>query len=734
MGEQTIEDVVLRLSLRDKLIKPLQKIKTVFGKFKASINQTGQLMNTLSPQFSNMTNNLNRQGKAISKLQRPMSMTDAISKTTWTDMNSQIAALGNKSANIMPKLKNSFKGISTTGMEQLSGAYKGVGESMKELIVPTETPEMKTEGIIKSQKEMAKTSKSMGKELQQVGWERLRDKTDGFFGSLGVGLPVMKGIQENTDGYRTKLGRLGNTIRMATHGLRGFRMEMLGVMFFGMMLQKAFLGLLRPVMEVYGVFELWRIMLMIMFLPVMAQLMPYFLRFIDFFLELDPKLQLAIGWFVIFGVVLGFLLYIFGTFALGIGSIILALGPLGLGLTKVGAATKLLSSVFKIFSGSVAIIAAIIVAIIVGMVLAWKENFADMQDWIAMVWEGIENIFSGSIKITTGLFGAFLALISGDTEKFKNSMSLIWQGIKQLLFGLVQFIVGAFISIGIGVLRALIGILKILVGFGTTVLTWVDGLTGGLLTKAKKFYFWLMSIIIRGLRKLSEIPGFGWIGTFMDIGENVEEKIKNMFADDMMKDDIESIGEAVEDMGDTTSVSLKDTKNNFLTELQKMGVATDEGSNNINNIWGDGMFDMIDITQYTMDENFNVFAGGLNKEYEALSAHLTRMNNARNGKSTSSWAYNLHDNVYAASAKTAMMVRDLGLDDFVWRPGSSPVKINPNDTLVGTKGGTGMGSGSVVINQTNNISVSDKAEFERIIDDNNKRVVEDLRRMVKVPA
>jgi hypothetical protein len=68
------------------------------------------------------------------------------------------------------------------------------------------------------------------------------------------------------------------------------------------------------------------------------------------------------------------------------------------------------------------------------------------------------------------------------------------------------------------------------------------------------------------------------------------------------------------------------------------------------------------------------------------------------------------------------------MSDFIWRPGEGATAISPDDTVVGTKGG----AGGATINQTLNINVSDSREIERLIDVNNRRLVDELRRMVKV--
>ena len=75
----------------------------------------------------------------------------------------------------------------------------------------------------------------------------------------------------------------------------------------------------------------------------------------------------------------------------------------------------------------------------------------------------------------------------------------------------------------------------------------------------------------------------------------------------------------------------------------------------------------------------------------------------------------------SVQAKTTMQ-------DFVWRPGSAPVPISANDTLIGTKSGANLGT----VNVTNNyaINVSDKAVFERMLEEHSKKEAETLRRLV----
>ena len=139
------------------------------------------------------------------------------------------------------------------------------------------------------------------------------------------------GRKFNTTGART-----ANKFRMMTHGARGFRMEMLGVMFFGMMLQRTFSGLIKTSLEWMGVTEIFSQVLGILFLPVAEWFLQIVLLLLKWVTSLTKAQKKWIGVIVLVGIALGVTLFILGTFALGIGSLILVLkgltGWLGLAL------------------------------------------------------------------------------------------------------------------------------------------------------------------------------------------------------------------------------------------------------------------------------------------------------------------------------------------------------------------------------------------------------------------
>ena len=124
--------------------------------------------------------------------------------------------------------------------------------------------------------------------------------------------------------FNTRGAQMANRFRMMTHGARGFRMELLGVMFFGMAMQRAFAGLLRTSMEWMGIMELFSLTLGVLFLPVAEVLLEWALKFLNWVLQLTDTEKKVIGWFVLIGAAVGTLTFLIGMLGLGIGSMIQA--------------------------------------------------------------------------------------------------------------------------------------------------------------------------------------------------------------------------------------------------------------------------------------------------------------------------------------------------------------------------------------------------------------------------
>ena len=227
--------------------------------------------------------------------------------------------------------------------------------------------------------------------------------------------------------------------------LRKLTMQMLGLMFFGMAMERFFKGLIGPSLELVGVFDLWNTVLSVMFLPTALQVNDILLSISMVLLSLPEPLQQTIGTFALLGMGMGNILSVVGQLALGIGALTLAWGTfttvvlptLGLltltigaiaGLVtlwqnwnKISASTKLilalllvaLAPIVAIFSPWVAGI-LIVTAALIGL-FAIIKNWGKITDWIKEKWTSAITWISDKIQ-------ALLDLMNKLIEKARHSI------------------------------------------------------------------------------------------------------------------------------------------------------------------------------------------------------------------------------------------------------------------------------------------------------------------------
>tara|TARA_Y100000310_G_scaffold190777_1_gene190770 strand:+ start:651 stop:1820 length:1170 start_codon:yes stop_codon:yes gene_type:complete len=164
-----------------------------------------------------------------------------------------------------------------------------------------------TDIIVRFKTEMGNFNTVMGKNLTQFQQMQTRSGE----------------INKRFKDMRTSGGRLATRIRHITHGFRGFRMEMLGIMFFGMGMQRMFGGLLKPTLELVGAFQVMNNALAFGLLPTGDKLLGWALKLQDWMLDLDPVMQEAIGSLTLWGYGVGIAGQTLGTMALGLASTIL---------------------------------------------------------------------------------------------------------------------------------------------------------------------------------------------------------------------------------------------------------------------------------------------------------------------------------------------------------------------------------------------------------------------------
>lgn len=247
--------------------------------------------------------------------------------------------------------------------------------------------------------------------------------------------------------FNTQNQRWETQFKKTTEGLERFKFELLSVMFFGMALDRVFGGLLQRQFQLFGITELFSSVLTVMLLPIMNLLLPLFLKLADFLFNLPEGVQLAIGVFVLFGAILGKFLFIFGTLGLGIQGLIKTFPFLG-------GVIKAVQGIFTGLGSTAILVVGIIIALVLGMIDAWRKNFLGMKRVVEDFVSGVRRIFNGVITFFKGIFNLIKGIFTGNFD-------LAAKGVKQIFVGLFNFITGILKTIGSAITAIFIGALNV---------------------------------------------------------------------------------------------------------------------------------------------------------------------------------------------------------------------------------------------------------------------------------
>jgi hypothetical protein len=234
----------------------------------------------------------------------------------------------------------------------------------------------------------------------------------GFGRVLGMNKDIWTGFNKRQKQFATLGGRTANRIRVLTHGMRGFRMEMLGVMFFGMAMNRMFMGLIKTSLDWFGVFEIMSMGLGLLFLPLAEKLLEWAIKFLQWVAQLTPEQKKWINIMVAAAIVIGTVLTVIGTLALGLGSLLLAFNlmftPIGMVVTALLglAGLAFLSKMFGDFEGAVGAAEEKLVAFGVSgdLITALKDKVSGALEALkGMVPEFITTGFEIARKIVEGI-------------------------------------------------------------------------------------------------------------------------------------------------------------------------------------------------------------------------------------------------------------------------------------------------------------------------------------------
>jgi len=344
---------------------------------------------------------------------------------------------------------------------------------------------------------------------------------------------------EGVDRLRKVTKDLSHVQTVTTKGTRGFRMELLSVMFFGMQLSRVFGGMIKSVLELLGVTEMWGAVMNVVLLPVLEPLSDILYSIMEWLMDQPPWVHKLIGVLVLLGFALGTALFMFGQFGLGILGVAKAFPW----ILKLGAIFKGVITGIGVGVGTIIAIIAVIVAIIIGMVVAWKENFMKMREFVSDFVGNIKGIFKALIDFIKACFGFFIAIFKGDwdaaCQHIKDGFKAVQDFFKNIILGILNFCA----MVAIGVIRVFKGIVDAIVGF----FKWLyDKLIGRS----------IIPDIVNGIINLvAKIPGKIWdffkgipgkiLGLFKDLGK----KLYDLIMPKALKEAFEIIGGGIKKVG-----------------------------------------------------------------------------------------------------------------------------------------------------------------------------------------
>ena len=130
-------------------------------------------------------------------------------------------------------------------------------------------------------------------------------------------------VQQNKSGVKFLdwSGKAANSLRMATSGLKGFRMEMLGVMFFGMAIKNFFGQWVQGTTDMLGITDLFKTTMDLFVLEAMTPFVDGIYKLLGYFISLDAPTKAFVGDIILLGYGLGTALQSVGMMALGIGAL-----------------------------------------------------------------------------------------------------------------------------------------------------------------------------------------------------------------------------------------------------------------------------------------------------------------------------------------------------------------------------------------------------------------------------
>ena len=530
--------------------------------------------------------------------------------------------------------------------------------------------------------ELRLNAEAMGENVNKMGLAR---QAYGKWGSTikGVGTVLKTGLNIYW-GAAKAVFHIGQRIYGLVKRLAHFRAEWLSVMFISMMVSATLMGIVNSVLQTTGVFEIFRITLIALMLPVMMPLIEIMMEILQWFLDLPPNVQELIAWIILLGaafttsiVFLSQAALLMSSLGLSMGSLLVLLAPFAAAIGASAVAVALFGDEAEGMADSLIEMIEGGVDMAVDFINQFTNTFTQNLPLITQIASDVmEALLDGLYKILTALSPFVLS--------FMNALKTVWEERKQDVYDIVSILIDGFITFFFMFLPDLID------------------LGGMLLTK-----------LLEGFRKNKELISssinevVGLIGEFLvELSPQIVELGKTV---------LQILLEGFKENHELISNAIKE----ILPVLQD---AIIEVTPEIVNVGFSIAFALVEGILKYFEDNALIIVGAIIGAIIGGFAGIPGIGAVIGGMAGAGWQQML-DQLFGTTKK-----------DFVFRPGQAPMAFSPDDTIIGAKGKSleGIGGGGMSYSPTYYVTVSDKSEFEKMLDEHDRKLVDEMRRMQKI--
>jgi len=201
------------------------------------------------------------------------------------------------------------------------------------------------------------------------------------------GMANLQANNKEWDKTRLLQERLDMQWKKMQGSARGLTMALLSTLFFARMMSGAMFGMLKPAAQALGIFDLFQTLLVLLFLPIMLQLLPHFLDLFNYLADLSPETKILIGWIVLLAGAFFTFLGAFISLALPVTAWLAQLGGMPAGITAL----------------KTAVAGFLPTALSLETILGGLVGFAGKSITLYFAVKGIQDVIAGGQRAVTGV-------------------------------------------------------------------------------------------------------------------------------------------------------------------------------------------------------------------------------------------------------------------------------------------------------------------------------------------